>query len=540
MKKIFSFFLSATLIFTMFGNSFPAYSAAAVDPKDTKTNSAQSDAAVADTTKKTDASATTNTTASDKTETDTVGFVAPPSVKSDAYAVVDLLTGQVLVSKNRDKKQYPADLSMIMTASLALEIIGASNMTSTSRTLVKEDLFSNGKSFESRWTPYDTGEEVKAESLLYGTLIAPADDAATALANLAAEKSKSGGNTSTKTPDASTDKGTENNQDLETGLTQTFVDMMNKKAKSMGLQNTAFATPRGSYNENQYTTAFDMAQIVRYALNVDGFTEYFKKNTYVLPATSKHNETRTIYRPSSAMMTQESAIYSEGTFGLKTGYNAQANSTGIAACTRNNRTLIAVVLNCPGQDSTNPQTDMANLFNYCFDNFTATTFTEKELLSTSLNIYDSRDIGHKIIGKATVNTGGDLTLMVYNRYSKKDVEINSNIPGHFFDGESKTATLSFTLKESAQPKDGVQYMDSSMGQLGMKVTSVLDSELKAQKEKERKELLDQVWKWSKIVLIVLGVLIIMLFAIRFYNIQKYKKIAARKRAAQRRREKLKK
>lgn len=52
-----------------------------------------------------------------------------------------------------------------------------------------------------------------------------------------------------------------------------FIQMMNDKAKELGAVNTNFANPHGLYDENNYTTAYDLFLITKYAVDVDGFME---------------------------------------------------------------------------------------------------------------------------------------------------------------------------------------------------------------------------------------------------------------------------
>lgn len=535
MKKILSFLLSVTLVFTLLGSGVPAFATADASNQ----NNPQSDAAKEDAEKKAEGGTTDEADKpTENTETNenasSASYSAPPEVKSDSYIVIDAKTSQVLISKNRDKKQYPADLSMIMTAALSLETIGANNLPTASRTLTAQDLFRNGKApnnFAPRWIAYDVGETVSGETLMTCTLLGPYDDCATALANLAAESTG-------KVPAQTTPSSEEDSSDLPVSSTDSFVQMMNQKAKSIGLQNTHFATPRGAYSEEQYTTAFDMAQIVRYAINVEGFQKYFSRNTYNIPPSSKHNETRTASRPSYAMMNPDSSIYCKDTFGIKTGYNDQSNSTGVAATTRNGRTLIAVVLNCPGKDASLPQTDMAQLLEYCFANFQAIEFTDEDFKPVTLNVYDKRDVDHSIVGKSVVSLGGKLNLLIHKKYNRSDISVVADIPGHFFKDESQTATITFTL--NTPEENGIQYMDSNMGKLGLNVETELDEELKAKKKAAQAALFNEIKKWATIVGVIILVIVVLLLAIRFYNIQRYKKLAAKKRAAKRRREKLKK
>ena len=201
-----------------------------------------------------DASGTTGTTGTaDNTVT------ALPTITSDSYIVMNAETGQILISKNPDKRQYPGDITKMLTSALALEYVDPEG----SYTITTEDVFptypesyrfSNGT-----YVAITQDEVVKIRDLLYGSLIQSADDTANSLADCAAKLA----NRSVAMEDGST------------SYTAGFMEILNEKVKSLGCVNSNFVNPHGLYNENQYTTAYDMALITRYALGTPNFLQYF-------------------------------------------------------------------------------------------------------------------------------------------------------------------------------------------------------------------------------------------------------------------------
>ena len=167
---------------------------------------------------------------------------ALPAINSDSYIVMNAQTGQILISKNPDKKQYPSNITKILTTALALGFVDPeANYTVTVEDVFpsypEQYRFSNGT-----YVAITQDEVVKIKDLLYGTMIQSADDTANALADCAAKLA----NRSVALEDGST------------SYTGGFVEMMNEKAKEIGCINTNFVNPHGLHSENHYTTAYDM------------------------------------------------------------------------------------------------------------------------------------------------------------------------------------------------------------------------------------------------------------------------------------------
>ena len=182
---------------------------------------------------------------------------ALPTITSQSYIVMNADTGQVLISRYPDNKQYPGDITKVLTTALALEYVDPES----TYTITTEDVFptypesyrfSNGT-----YVAITQDEVVNIRDLLYATTIQSADDTANALADCAAKLA----NRSVTLEDGST------------SYTAGFVEMMNEKVQDLGCVNTNFVNPHGLYNDNHYTTAYDMYLITKYALQFDLFRE---------------------------------------------------------------------------------------------------------------------------------------------------------------------------------------------------------------------------------------------------------------------------
>ena len=453
---------------------------------------------------------------------------ALPAINSDSYIVMNAQTGQILISKNPDKKQYPASITKILTTAIALEYVNPE----ADYTVTIEDVFptypEKYRFSNSTYVAITQDEVVKVRDLLYGTMIQSANDTANALANCAAKNA----NRSVTLED-----GTVSN-------TAGFVEMMNEKVKELGCVNSNFMNPHGLFNENSYTTAYDMALITRYALKVPNFMEYFSQTQYTMEPTNKQSLPRNWGRVKEGMMEPSNENYYQGTIGVKLGWESQSNHTGVSVAERNGIRLICVALNCTGSTPYSIQKDMANLYDYCFNNFTGVTYTPEELAPKGFKtpVYDSRkktaeedSSSPVLVGTATYSTDSDFTVLVHKNFSKDDVIIIPNIPGRYYMDEAMPSTLTFTMN-GLTAQEASQYMVPNMAALKLDVNVLTFSEVEAQKKAERQALMAKIWKVVKAVLLVVLIMFILLLCLRIYNMRKYKKRIARKKAAAKRRQ----
>lgn len=548
MKKFLSLFLSLCMIGSM-GLSASATEASTSSDSSSSTSSSSEE------------SSSSSSSTADRT------LEAPPTTLSASYVVMDASTGQVLISKEKDTAYAPASITKVLTTAMALDPdIGGLNPNS-SYTVKVEDVHPDGYQFLGGGSAIaiTEGENLTIQDLLYGTMVASGNDAANTLADAAAEN---GGlqytptqeDTSADTSESSEEDASQEESTSEEGsseesasqeesstqetdaeddsyqLTKAFVQAMNEKARSLGAVNTNFVNPHGLHNAEQYTTAFDMALITRYAMKVDKFNTYFAATSYSMSPTNKQSQNRPMNR-SDGMLTKGSDTYYDGIIGMKLGYTEESNHTGVAAAKRDGRTLIAVALNCKATGTAQIQEDLAAILDYCFENFDPVTFTTEELLQQDVALRDNPE-DRNLIGRCTVSASSNLTLLLHWKYTKNDVQVTTNVPGRYYrsqypDDSQIPAALSFTLKESA--RGDTLYMDPDIGRMPMKVTSVTDEEVAAARKQAQKEALNKVLNVVKIIGIVILVLFLLLLYLRFYNKRRYKRLAAQRRMTQRRR-----
>ena len=142
------------------------------------------------------------------------------------------------------------------------------------------------------------------------------------------------------------------------GSVEEFAEMMNQKAKEMGLINSHFVVPHGLDNDGHYTTAFELAKMADYALNIEKFKQIVGTKTttiYINGYAKTINNTNQLLGSIS------------GVYGVKTGFTNGAGRCLVTACKRDELDIITVII---GADTTKQRTaDTIKLINYAYENY---------------------------------------------------------------------------------------------------------------------------------------------------------------------------
>lgn len=313
--KIFSLILAATLLFTA---AFPAY---ATETEKTETETTES--------------TTTNT---EGTSTDSTS--SELTLTAESAILMDATTGKILYEKNSRTKQYPASITKLMTILLALE----------HGSLEDEITFSHDAVFSiepgSAHIAIQEGEILILEQVLYGIMLRSANECA----NAAAE--------------------------YVDGSMEKFAEHMTARAKELGCENTNFVNANGLFDENHYTTAYDMALIAQELLKNETYRSMMSNTYYLIPPTNKQPEERPLHGQHQ-MLNENSLYYYEPAEGGKTGYTVEAQNTLVTYAKQGDTELIAVVLKCNGAQH---YVDTKTLFEYGFANYqTVKAFSAADL-----------------------------------------------------------------------------------------------------------------------------------------------------------------
>ena len=257
-------------------------------------------------------------------------YPAPPEVSADYAILMDARTGTVLYEKNAYDKAYPASITKIMTGLLVMENCRMEDeVTFSYRATHELDI---GSSSIAR----TEGEVMSVRDCLYGLMIASANEVAQAFA------------------------------EHISGSFEAFGELMTARARELGALNTNFTSPSGLHKDNHYTTAYDMAVIMREAVKNDFYREVMGTETYQIPATNKHADS--LYIRMRHPLVRKNAEYSyEGAIAGKTGYTDEARSTLVTYAERGDMHLICVVMHALGTPAM--AKDSVALFDYGFGKF---------------------------------------------------------------------------------------------------------------------------------------------------------------------------
>ena len=295
------------------------------------------------------------------------------AINEASGVVMDADNGGVMYSLNRDTVRYPASTTKILTALIAIENADSKDivtMTESGIAYVADGSTNAGTSI---------GEEFTVEQCLYMILLKSANDVATSLAEHVA------------------------------GSVSAFADMMNARAAELGCTSTHFTNPSGMPDSDHYTTAYDMALIMRECLKNEYFRDIIATPVYTVPPTNKTAQER-VYENHCKLIMPSSDVYYEPCIGGKTGFTQAAWRTLVTAAEKDGRTLICVLMRGPNNTDF---TDAKNLFEYAFRNFEVT-----ELDGVPVNLPSGFDTS--ILTKE-VTEGGDGYDTVTWKYNKLPV-----------------------------------------------------------------------------------------------------------------------
>ena len=229
------------------------------------------------------------------------------SLSARGAILIDMHEGCVLYEKNSRERMPMASTTKIVTALVASELLSPDAVIKIPHEAV---------GIEGSSVYLCEGELLTVRELLYALLLESANDAAVALAI------------------------------ASTGSVGRFADKCNEKALSLGLCDTNFTNPHGLYDENHYTTAYDLAMLSAEALKSELLGEIFKSKTAKIPYGVTNEQlngegTRTLKNHNKML-----SLY-EGSIGMKTGFTKKSGRCLVSAAERDGLTLIAVTLNAP-------------------------------------------------------------------------------------------------------------------------------------------------------------------------------------------------
>lgn len=288
-----------------------------------------------------------------------------PQIGAESAILMEMTTHTILYAKNIDEKLYPASTTKILTSLIAAQNCSLDEIVSFSQEAVHDVPFGASN------MGMDTGEELTMEQALYGVLVASANEAASAVGEHVAK-----------------DFGME-------PTTASFASIMNQKAKELGCKNSHFVNANGLFDENHYTTAYDLALI--------GCSFFQNEMLCQMSSTPSYHIAPTAKQPDDIWIHSKNKLYKNREFeypyllGSKTGYVEQARQTLVSAASKDGLKLVCVVFK---EETPCQFTDTVTLFEYGFANFKKVLISENEE-NYNLDDNDMFDSGIDLFGNSS-------------------------------------------------------------------------------------------------------------------------------------------
>ena len=197
------------------------------------------------------------------------------------------------------------------------------------------------------------------------------------------------------------------------GDVETFINMMNNKAKEIGMTNTIFVNPSGLDNTDvgNYSTSYDMALLTRYAMKYDEYKKIVKTKSH----TVKTNKKTYIWKNKNKLLSEDYIT------GGKTGYTEKAKRTLVSTASNDNMNFIVVTIR--DSDDWNTHKD---LYHYAFSNYMAYRVLNKKNFDVigdnyyNGSFYIKNDIYIPLKKDEKTNLVGEIKLLKKNNYKTND------------------------------------------------------------------------------------------------------------------------
>lgn len=315
-----------------------------------------------------------------------------PILSEGAVGVlIDGKSGNVLFESGGDKKMYPASTTKVMTALLVLEAVEKQQISLKQKVTITEEMLKD-ITWDSSSMALQEGEIISVQNLLYGLMIPSGNDAAMALAYTVS------------------------------GSGAAFVDLMNRRAKELGLKKTKFKNPHGLHHQDHYTTAKEMGRIACQAMKNPTFREIAEIAHIKIPPTNKTEEERYYINTNGLVSTMRySQFYYKGATGIKTGYTDEAGNCLVASAKRGNAELIAVLFH--GEGIENSHGDSARMMDYGFSAFESVVAVREDQILDEVKVKWGR-------GRESVTTSAvaPVSVLVPLGTNPEELEIKTVLP----------------------------------------------------------------------------------------------------------------
>lgn len=234
-------------------------------------------------------------------------------VNSSHVVLMSANGGKVIGEINGEEQIYPASLTKIMTVIVAIEELDDLE----EKIMLDADIFPELYAGDATQAGFQAGEAVRAIDLLYGAILPSGAECCIGLADEIA------------------------------GSEDAFVELMNKKAQKIGMENTHFCDTTGLHDPNHYSTAYDMAVLLKYAIRNDTFRGIIETSRHSTGVTNVHPDGITYYSTLFKNL-NDPTVTGGKILGGKTGYTNEAGLCLASFAEIEGREYILVTAGAPG------------------------------------------------------------------------------------------------------------------------------------------------------------------------------------------------
>ncbi len=389
-----------------------------------------------------------------------------PQIYSESGIVMDIDTGAILYAKNMDDQHYPASITKVATALIALQNYELDEIVK----FTWDDI--GFLEYGDAHIGIKDGEELVLEDAMYAMMLASANEVSHAIG-----------------------------AHMEGGF-EKFIQVMNETTKELGCTNSHWVNTHGLHDPEHYTSVHDMALIGSAVFKYDKFREIVNTYEHIIPETNITKEPRYAHQ-NHKMIRKNDNRYYEYCVGGKTGYTDQALTTLVTFATKGDMNLIAVVMRTHGGGN-NAYKDTREMLEYAFNNFARTPITK--------NLFISKDIkGIEEGFYITLPTGMTTESVISTKIDPVDLG-------------DKTAKIEFTYQGRIVGSADSTITDEYYNELH-NIEAVKDTP----KKKADKKGTDIFTIVLSVILIVLGVLILGVAALFVIVCYKRKQLQKRRR-----------
>jgi D-alanyl-D-alanine carboxypeptidase (penicillin-binding protein 5/6) len=349
------------------------------------------------------------------------------AANAKSVLLLEASTGEVIYQRDMHVKYAPASMTKMMSMLLFLEAIEKGNLSWDERVKVSENASSMGGS----QILLETGEVMTVTDLFKGVSIGSGNDATVALAERVG------------------------------GTEEHFIQMMNKRARELGLKNTNFKNCHGLDEANHYSTAYDMGLIAKELVKHEKLFEFSSiYETYL-----RANTDRKFW----LVNTNKLVRFYPGVDGLKTGHTEEAGYCLTATAKKDGMRLIAIVFGEP--DSSMRNNEVSAMLDYGFNVYALEKVLNKETSIGKVEVIKGKKKEALLVPKEDVNilyekSAGKKSVTYKVKVDKLHAPVKKgDVVGHIdiIENNKVTRNIDVTVKESIKKANILELYIRYMG-----------------------------------------------------------------------------